>query len=296
MDELHWGTTQFMEAIDYQVGGNGANTARALGILGNPVRLLGVIGNDNPGGFILQKLKESGVDVTDVSRVERPTAATVVLVNRAGERQFLHRMGASEEAFREPIEFTRETCTEMSHYHFASLPIMPNLPVNGPEILRRARMAGLTTSLDSNWDATGKWMRTLEPCLAHVDVLFLNEDEALHVTGSSDPKIGAKMVLDMGVRTAVMKLGERGCAIYTGTGEFICPAFEVAARDTTGAGDSFAAGFLTARQRGASWAEAGEFANAVAALSVQKLGAVAGVLSFDETQEWMSRCRHRCEV
>jgi len=164
---------------------------------------------------------------------------------------------------------------------------LPNLHINGPEILRRARAAQLTTSLDTNWDAAGRWMQTLEPCLPDLDILFMNEDEALHITGTSDPELGAKVVLDRGVRIAVMKLGGRGCAIYTGTDEIVCPAFDVVAKDTTGAGDSFVAGFLAARQRGASWAEAGRFANAVAALSVQSLGAVAGVLPFEATQVWM---------
>ena len=210
----------------------------------------------------------------------------MVLVNEAGDRQFLHRLGASEEAFREPVDFTREICQGMSHYHLASLFILPHVRVNGTEMLRRARAAGFTTSLETNWDAKGEWMRMLEPCLPDLDMLFMNEDEALHVTGSIDPETGARVVLNS-VRTAVMKLSRRGCAIYTGTDEIICPAFDVIAKDTTGAGDCFVAGFLTSRRRGASWAEAGRFANAVAALSVQTLGAVSGVLPFEETEAWM---------
>ena len=72
---------------------------------------------------------------------------------------------------------------------------------------------------------------------------------------------------------------------------FYAPGFQVPVKDTTGAGDCFVAGFLDARQRGASWAEAGEFGNAVGALSVQKLGAVTGVVSRAETEAWMSTRR-----
>jgi sugar/nucleoside kinase (ribokinase family) len=115
----------------------------------------------------------------------------------------------------------------------------------------------------------------------------MNEDEARMVTGSSDPATGASIVLKKGLGAAVMKLSSRGCAIYSEDREIVCPAFEVEAKDTTGAGDCFAAGFLAARQRGASLAEAGSFANAVAALSVQKIGAVEGVLPLEETEEWM---------
>ncbi len=295
-DDSAWGTTRWVPSIEYHVGGNGANTARALAILGTPVRLLGTVGNDAQAEFILGQLRESGVEMSAVARVESPTAATVVLVNGSGNRQFLHRLGASQEAFRQPLSFTPAICGGAAHYHLASLFLLPHLRVHGPETLRRARAAGLTASLDTNWDAQGEWMRALRECLPHLDVLFMNENEALMVTGSPDPAVGADVVLKEGVRTAVMKLSGRGCAIYTEGQEIICPAFDVKAVDTTGAGDCFVAGFLTARQRGASWAEAGRFGNAVAALSVGKLGAVTGVLPFNETEAWMESARVRRSV
>ena len=282
-----WGTTRWVESIECHVGGNGANTARAMGILGTHVRLLGTLGNDEQAQFILEQLRKSGVDTSMIDRVEHPTAATIVLVNRNGDRQFLHRLGSSQEAFRHLIEFPPEISQSFSHYHCASVFVLPHLRVHAPEVLRRAQAAGLTTSLDTNWDAEGEWMHTLEPCLPHLNILFMNEDEALMITGSADPATGASIVLSKGVGTAVMKLARRGCAIYAEGREFLCPAFDVVVKDTTGAGDSFVAGFLNARQRGGSWTEAGHFANAVAALSAQKLGAVTGLLPRKETEDWM---------
>lgn len=286
-EESVWGTTSFVESMECHVGGNGANTARAMGMLGTTVRLLGALGEDTQAEFILDQLRDAGVDASGVTRIPAPTAATIVLVNRGGDRQFLHRLGVSALAFERPLEFTREICDGMSHYHLASLFLLPRMRLHGPEVLRRAQAAGLTTSLDTNWDAEGKWMSALQPCLRYLDILFMNEDEALKVTGWNDAPRGAEVVLREGVRTAVMKLGPRGCAIYRGADEILCPAFDVAARDTTGAGDCFVAGFLAARQRGASWAQAGQFANAAAALSVQKLGAVTGMLPFEEVEAWM---------
>jgi sugar/nucleoside kinase (ribokinase family) len=282
-----WGTTQWVESMESHVGGNGANTARALGILGIPVRLLGTVGNDPQAEFILERLQAAGVDTNEITRAGAPTAATVVLVNGRGDRQFLHRLGASELAFAQPVEFTRERCEGMSHYHLASLFVLPRVRRHGAEMLRRAHAAGLSTSLDTNWDPEGEWMAALAPCLPYVDILFMNEDEARMVTGSSDPARAAEVALHHGVKTAVMKLGARGCAIYRNAAEILCPAYQVAANDTTGAGDCFVAGFLAARQRGWNLQEAGQFANAAAALSVQKLGAVTGMLPFDQVEEWM---------
>jgi sugar/nucleoside kinase (ribokinase family) len=288
VDELHWGRgTTFVDSIECRAGGNGANTARALAILGMPVRLLGAVGDDDAGRFIMHVLRDSGVDTSRVAEVPAPTAATVALVNSAGERKFFHRLGASCEAFVEPIEFTPELCEGMSHFHLASLFVLPRLRACGPEMLIRAREAQLTTSFDTNWDPQQGWMATLEPCLRHVDILFMNEEEAHMMTGYSDAAAAASTVIARGLRTAVMKLGARGCAIYGDEQEIVCAACDVEAKDTTGAGDCFVAGFLAARQRGASLAEAGQFANAVAALSVQKIGAVEGVLPFAETETWM---------
>ena len=193
----------------------------------------------------------------------------------------------SAEAFSAPLEFPAALVAGMSHYHLASLFILPNFRPHAPATLARARAAGLTTSLDTNWDPRGLWMRDLAPCLPGLDFLFMNEDEARMVTGTSDAKEAAAAVLARGVKTAVLKLGPRGCAVYTGGCEILCPAFEVAVKDTTGAGDCFVAGFLAAHLRGASLAEAGLFANAVGAFSVQCVGASKGLRTYEETEKWI---------
>jgi sugar/nucleoside kinase (ribokinase family) len=165
--------------------------------------------------------------------------------------------------------------------------ILPRLRTHAAETLMGARAAGLTTSLDTNWDPHGLWMHDLAPCLPHLDYLFLNEDEARMVTGTAEPAPAARAVLARGVETVVIKLGPRGCAIYDGDREVLAPAYDVPVKDTTGAGDCFVAAFLCARLRGADFSEAGQFANAVAALNVQKIGAGIGACSWDEVHEWM---------
>jgi sugar/nucleoside kinase (ribokinase family) len=288
VDELEWGHgTTFVESIEYHLGGNGASTSRALAILGIPVRLLGAVGTDDQGRFAMNILQDAGVDTSGIMQVSAPTAATVVIVNSTGERKFFHRRGASEEAFSEAIDFNSALCRGISHFHLASFFVLPRLRARGPEVLMQARQAGLTTSFDTNWDPLGGWMDTVGPCLPYLDLLFMNEDEACMVTGSSDAAGGASVVLSKGLGAAVMKLSSRGCAIYAGEREIVCPAFDVIPKDTTGAGDCFVAGFLAARQRGASLAEAGQLANAVAALSVQQIGAVEGVLPLNDTEAWM---------
>jgi sugar/nucleoside kinase (ribokinase family) len=295
VNEVTWGTTSFVDSIEFHVGGNGANTSIALSRIGVRTRLLGTIGEDDHGHFVLNTLRTAGVDIVRVAVVSAPTAATIAIVNSAGDRKFLHRIGASAQAFAEPIHFTSAVIDGMAHYHLASLFVLPLLRPHASECLQRARRAGLTTSLDTNWDPDGRWMADLEPCLEHLDLLFLNEDEARMVTHSSSSSAAARVVLDKGVKTAVMKLGRRGCAIYSGGEEILCPAFDVEATDTTGAGDCFVAGFLAALRRKATMAEAGHFANAVAAMSVQRIGAVTGIPRYPEVQAWMNSARLRTD-
>src|SRR3954468_16282926 len=87
-----WGTTRWVKSIEYHVGGNGANTARAMAILGASVRLVGAVGSDAQANFVVEELQSSGVATDFVMRLDAPTATTVVLVHEAGNRQFLHRL------------------------------------------------------------------------------------------------------------------------------------------------------------------------------------------------------------
>jgi sugar/nucleoside kinase (ribokinase family) len=275
VERPEWGTTTFVETIETHPGGNGANTAVALARVGTPVRLLGAVGRDANGRYLLDALAQAGVDTSLVSLADDPTGATIVLVNGAGERKFLHAVGAGAEAFAEGIDFGPAATEGMSHYHLASPFILPKLRPRMAEVLAAARAAGLTTSLDTNWDPLGLWMETIGPCLPHLDFLFMNEDEARMLPGAA-------------ARTTVLKRGARGCAIYAGGREILCPAFDVPVVDTTGAGDCFAAGYLAAMLRGDGPEECGRFANAVAAQTVQRVGAAAAVPCREEIERWMA--------
>ena len=287
VDRFVFGTTALVDSIEQHLGGNGASTSYTLGKLGCPVRLLGTVGSDAFGDVLLNKLEMAGVDTSWIARSPSPTATTVVLVDSSGNRMFLHRLGASAEAFAEPAPFTHESTRGMSHFHLASVFGLPRLRPYVADVVRRAREAGLATSVDTQWDTLGRWMEDLAPCLPYTDLLFMNEDEARMLTGTTEPSRAAEVMHQCGAGTVVVKLSGRGCAVV-GPGVLVeCPAFDVPVVDTTGAGDCFVGAFLAARLRNRSYTDAAKFANAVAALTIQKLGAVEGVRSFEETEEWI---------
>ena len=105
LDQVHWGTTTWIDSIAQSLGGNGASTAYTLAKLGARSRLLGFVGHDAFGEAALAGLSEAGVDLSFVRRSECPTAASVVLVHPDGARALLHHRGSSCEAFAEPLEF-----------------------------------------------------------------------------------------------------------------------------------------------------------------------------------------------
>jgi sugar/nucleoside kinase (ribokinase family) len=287
VDQMVWGTTTWVESVEQDVGGNGANTSYALARLGVPVRLIGLVGADSFGEVLVSRLQEVGVDTSHIGRCANPTAVTVALVNSKGERLFLHRAGSSSQALSEPVDFTAPLIGELTHYHLANFCALPRMRPHAPEFLRRAREARLTTSLDTGWDSQGRWMKDLGPCLPYTDLLFANEDEARMLSDGRVAEEAARFLVRQGAGCAIIKLGGRGCFVYSREFQIHSPAFPVNVLDTTGAGDCFAGGLLAALYRGKSLAEAARFANAVAGLSVQRLGAVGGLRSYEETVAWM---------
>lgn len=288
VDQVGFDATAWVDSIEQHLGGNGASTAHTLAVLGVPVRLLGWVGRDGFGDLLVARLKTAGVDVSAVVRAQGPTPATVALVNSRGERCLLHRPGASWEAFAQPVEFSPALVRGVSHFHLGNPFGLPLLRQHVGEVLRGARAAGLSTSVDTGWDAQGRWLEDLGPCLPSTNLLFPNQEEALQLTGLDDVADAARRLREMGAGSVILKLGDKGCAVFTPDGESSVPAFQVEAVDTTGAGDCFVGGFLAALHRGRSWLEAARFANAVAALTVQKLGATAGLRSWAETEAWMA--------
>ncbi|MBI3471578.1 MAG: carbohydrate kinase family protein [Candidatus Solibacter usitatus] len=283
VEQIRWGASIWVESIERSLGGNGANTAYTLGLLGVPTRLLGMVGNDEPGGYLLAALASAGVDTRGVTRSKGLSAGTVALVKSDGERMFLHQPGASLEVFAEPIEFTSDLIAGVSHYHLGSPFALPRQRSHVAETLRRARAAGLITAVDTQWDSRGKWMEDFAAALPYIDILFMNQDESRMLTGHAGPASAARAVRGEGVRWAVMKLSGQGCAVFGPGTEAWAPAFDVPVLDTTGAGDCFAGAYLAMLARGGTHPEAARFANGVAALAIQKLGAVAGLLPFEET-------------
>ena len=283
VDSVPWGKSVWVDEITFSVGGNGANTSYAIAKLGAPVRLTGMVGKDAQGDAILAMLQDAGV-VSDIRRTDEPTTSTVVLVQSSSDRSFVHRPGASRSMTPDLLQYSAPGFT---HFHLANPFSLPSIREHGGEVMANARAAGLTTSLDTAWDAKDRWMEDIGPCLPYTDLLFVNDSEAKMLTGSDDPYLAVKVFREHGAKDVVVKVGGRGCVAFDGDDAFESPGFPVTAKDTTGAGDCFCGAFLASLHRGLPYREAARVANAAGAMNVENLGAAKGIRNWDETQAWI---------
>lgn len=285
------GRLELIETLETHPGGNGPNTAGALGKLGADVVVCGKVGRDLYGRFLLERLDEWGVDTSQV-RVDETTGLTLVPVDSSGERSFLHIYGANASFGPEDLDWN--VLSRARHLHLSGFFVLPRfLGDAAAGVLREARRNGLTTSVDCCWDRAGRWMEDLRPCLPHVDFCMPSEEEARHLTGCSDPAGMAQVFLEAGAGAAVIKLGEQGCYYSDPSNRIAHPAFRVAVRDTTGAGDCFIAGFLLSRLQGRDLPDCLRFANACGALAVSEVGGVTGLQRAERVRDWMARARLR---
>lgn len=272
-----------VQELGMGVGGCAANTGLSLLKLGGDVAIMGKVGQDGFGDFVLNTLAAAGADISGVQRDDTVgTSATMIMIDDAGERTFIHYIGANGRLRAEQLDMGLICRARL--FHFGGALVMPGFDGEpAASVFRQAHEAGVITSLDTVWDATGQWMKLLAPVLPHTDLFLPSLAEAAQLTGRSDPADVAAALIDCGVKTVALKMGERGCFVRSGDLSFALPAFPVNVVDGTGAGDAFVAGFLRAYLLGWDLERTARFASAVGALCTTAYGTTAGVRNFDET-------------
>ncbi len=283
------GTLGLVPTLEMHLGGLAAVTASAFCQLGGKAAFLGRVGKDGFGDYLLSTLQHNGVDISGVKRVDTAcSSATVVLIDGAGERTFLHHVGANADTCEEDMDF--EMIRRARIFHWGGPAIMPRLdgaPMG--RVFERARALGIVTSMDTCYDGKGVWLPLIEPSLPHLDIIFSSFEEACQYTGRTTPESIADFYLDYGIKIAVIKLGSEGIYAKSGSQRCQLPAHRVNVVDTTGAGDASCGGFLYAWLQGWELERCARLANAVGGLTVQCMGgaeAVSGlnqVLTFMET-------------
>jgi len=266
------GTSQRLDDVALGPGGNGVNTAIALARLGIRVALAAPVGDDRLGGMLRESVRAAGVDDSNLVTIrDAKTSASLVLIESSGERRLLHFRGANAHFSAQHVNWELVKGARVFHYASAfALPAFDGATLT--DALRRARELGCLTAVNICWDLQGRWLSLLEPALAYTDFIFPNREEGRQLTGESEPEAIAQRLRSAGVKTAIVKLGAKGCFVDSAEGCFTSPGFAVHPVDTTGAGDCFAAAFLAAICWGEGLPEAARFANAAGALATLGMG------------------------
>jgi len=256
-----------LDGAGFTLGSSSAITACGLARLGRPTTIVGVVGDDLLGPLVREGLETHGVDTSAV--VIDPDVATglTVVLNPGGDaRALLTHLGSIglTRADHVPAGLLRDARL----LHVGSLFLQRSLLPDLAALFDAAHAGGLLVSVDPNWDPSEQWS-ALDPLYGRIDVLFANETEAAALTGMAEPGDAARLLAgrlrEGGI--AVVKRGPDGAVAARGAASWSEPTLPVSAVDTTGAGDSFAAGFLDALL------DHGDVAQALAA------GVVCGALS-----------------
>lgn len=277
------GKLQTVEEMTLHIGGCAANTGVGLSRLGVRTAVLGKVGHDGFGDYVIRVLEEAGIETKGITRDSvKNTSGTMVMVGSDSERTFIHYIGANGRIT--PEELDTALVHSSRFLHMAGTFLMPGFDGEpAARVLSEARAAGVTTCCDTAWDASGRWLATIEPMLPHIDYFLPSLEEAREITGRTVPGDVARDLLDRGVGCVVLKAGSEGCYVWHGDATAHAPIIPVEAVDANGAGDAFCAGFICGLTRGWDLEKCALMGNACGALCVTALGTTAGLRGFDET-------------
>lgn len=260
------------ESLVREVGGGAAITACALAVLGSSVALVATIGGD--GDWFSDRVAGLGVDLGPLHVNRRESTAVTVAVSTAADRSFFTYRGANA-GLPGLLASTRtiETLTLARHVHLASA-IAPGQLI---DLARQLHQAGTTLSLDVGW--VEPWLRNGESLVAlrEVDLFLPNEREGVEMTGATEPEAVLRRFAAAGVPRVVLKLGAAGSMMLAGDRLIREDPPEVEAVDTTGAGDCFDAGFISAWIAGEPPATCLRAGNTCGALSTTDRGGLAWI-------------------
>lgn len=277
-----------LEQISMTIGGDAINEATIISRLGKKVALMSMVGKDAVGNYIMESCRKNGVDYTGIKvREDVDTSINVGLVTADGERTFVtNRNGSLWKMTIEDVDMER-----FSQARLLSLASIFNNPLLDGKalvsIFQEAKRNDMIICADMIKARLGETLEDIREALSYVDYFLPNYEEACLMTGKTELEEIADCFLECGLKHVVIKTGKRGCYIKGKEAEAMeIPAMKgITAIDTIGAGDNFAAGFITALLEGKSLKECAEFANVTASVSVQSIGATTGVQNRSQVEE-----------
>lgn len=271
------------------LGSSSAILAHNLAALGSSVGFVTRVGNDPFGTLAMERLRERGVDLT---RVVHGAKSGVTLILPHGTRRHILTYPGTISELR-LVDLDLDYLSSARHFHMSSLFLQRELLPHVPELFRRLKAVGLTTSLDTNDDPDDRWEGSLDQILPHVDILLPNEREAMKISRADDVETACSWLAQR-VGTVVVKMGASGAMAVRDGRRFTAAGVPVTVIDPVGAGDSFNAGFLHQFLRGSDIETCLAYGNLCGAFSTTACGGTEAFRDAARMEEFLHRQIERC--
>ncbi len=256
---------------------------------------IGVIGNDDFGNSILEKLKTDGVDTSQIRFTNLSTGIAFNQYNSDGSRKFIFAPGAARET--SPKDVNRDYFENVKALHItgSALAISENSRKACYTAVKYAKQANpnICISFDPNLRVEMLDIDTIlqisKPILEETKILLPSGEEAEMLAGTKDPIEACQDLLDKGPEYIFLKQGKLGCKIFTQENRngLSVPSFEVREVDPTGAGDSFGGAFIVGFLLGWKLKKIAKFSNAVGALKASHFGPMSNT-TYEEVIKFIS--------
>ncbi len=284
-----------LDRVIFTSGGDATNEAVILSRLGNRTALVAKVDRGTAGDAIYLDLQREGVDTSQIVRDGNSRSTTsFVMINSQGNHNFFLSKGENEGIALEEIDLLA-----LRHARAISIGSMYTsykLDKGGTvELMKIAKRAGLITFADVDHDVEKLGPDAMNQVYPYIDYLLPSIDEASYITGEKDEKRAAEKILSLGAKTVVIKLGDKGCYVKNREEEFYVAPFLVEAKDTTGCGDNFVAGFIHCVLKGRSLQESARFACAAGAINSLEIGGHMAVKSERQIEEFLKTAAV-CEI
>ena len=272
-------------SMQFTLGGASAIFAHNIARLGAATGFVGKVGKDHLGDFLIDTLKAAGVDTSRIVRDSTHPTGVCAVMSFPDEYAMVSYPGIRQSFALQEIDL--DYVKRSRHLHISAFYLQPGLQPGCRELFRQAKSAGLTTSLDPDNDPQKIWDSGIQQLLYDVDLFLPNDLEATCIAKKTELEAAEKFLASFG-HTVVIKLGANGVRVVSSGHTFSAPAFAIQPVDTTGAGDSFNAGFIFQHVQGAPLQKCVAWGNACGALSTRALGGTEAFPSFSEVEKFIA--------
>ncbi|UJH90187.1 carbohydrate kinase family protein [Antarcticibacterium sp. 1MA-6-2] len=236
------GTEIVADNMNFTLGSSSAIMASNISALGVDTSFCGMVGIDDFGDFVLRQLKEKGVNTRYINKTNEHSTGITVIMNYDQDRANVTYCGAMNALTINDIPW--DDIRSFDHFHFSNYFLQDGIKKDITAVFKKAKDAGLTTSLDLQFDPNGTWDFDYKNCLPFVDVFLPNESEILGLTGKETMDT-AITELKPYANIIALKMGENGSRLISKEMDFPSLPFKNKHfKDAIGAGDSFNSGFI----------------------------------------------------